>query len=303
MSQNLKKKLNSLTIIEDWFDNGQLSEIFNLSLGQTNVFSTIYVAIRNNPRNAAEEAEETYTYYDVGFSIDDITTYFNARYGLNYFCYDYNKPADYAKIQDKVTAIYEANKYKYMKLVEIMGYKYNPLYNVDGVELYGNAESLGKSTTTRTPSGTIKTVSGTEENNTITDTTSTHYINPYNETTTATRIDSQNKQSPITTKQTFEDNYSETNTLEHNAADNYKYNSTTGEWEKNGYFTVAAKDNAFGVDFGGAERYYAEKRIRQGNIGVTKSQELVSAQRDVVRYNILEEFFRDLEHDLVVGIY
>lgn len=66
---------------------------------------------------------------------------------------------------------------------------------------------------------------------------------------------------------------------------------------------MAAKDSAFGVALDGAERYYAEKRIRQGNIGVTKSTELIEAQREAVRYNILDEFFRDLERDIVVGIY
>ena len=66
---------------------------------------------------------------------------------------------------------------------------------------------------------------------------------------------------------------------------------------------MAAKDSAFGVAIEGAERYYAEKRIRQGNIGITKTTELIQSQRDIVRFNILDEFFKDLEREIIVGIY
>ena len=66
---------------------------------------------------------------------------------------------------------------------------------------------------------------------------------------------------------------------------------------------MAAKDSAFGVAIEGAERYYAEKRIRQGNIGITKSTELIESQREVVRYNILDEFFKDLEREIIVGVF
>ena len=66
---------------------------------------------------------------------------------------------------------------------------------------------------------------------------------------------------------------------------------------------MAAKDSAFGVAIEGAERYYAEKRIRQGNIGITKSTELIESQREVVRYNILDEFFKDLEKEIIVGVF
>lgn len=308
MSQNLQKKLQKITLVEDWYEArvgtaSRLALLFNSAIGSSNVFSSIYVSIRNNPQNASQEASETFTYYNVGFTDTDIAAYFNSRYGANYFCYNYNDSLDVAAIRDKLAAIYNANKYKYMKLIEIVGYKYNPLYNVDGIELYGNAESLGDSSSTRKPSGKIKTTTGTEENNVIKDTTSTNYVNPYDETSTATRIESQNKQSPVTSIQEFTDNYQEESELQHKPAMNYKYDSESGKWVEDQLFVVAASDNAFGVEYKGAERYYAEKRIRQGNIGVTKSQELVTAQRDVVKFNILEEFFRDIEHDLIVGIY
>lgn len=307
MSKNLTKKLRNLTLIEDWYEAaasstyGKLEELFSAVLVSENVFANIYVAIRDNPQSAAQEATESFTYYNVGFTISEITKYFNTKFGLNYFAYNYEDQMD--PMIERVRSIYKANKYKYMKLIEIMGYKYNPLYNIDGIELYGNAESIGDSSSTRKPEGTIKSVTGKETNNIMGDIESTNYVNPFDETAQATRIESQNKSSPVTSKQTFEDNYHETSELNHNPAMNYKYDSESGKWIQDQPFVVAASDNAFGVTFTGSERYYAEKRIRQGNIGVTKSQELVKAQRDVVQYNILDEFFRDLEREVVVGIF
>ena len=307
MSKNLTKKLQNLTLIEDWYEAaasstyGKLEELFSAVLVAENVFANIYVAIRNNPQSAAQEATESFTYYNVGFTISEITKYFNTKFGLNYFAYNYEDQMD--PMIERVRSIYKANKYKYMKLIEIMGYKYNPLYNVDGIELYGNAETIGDSSSTRKPEGTIKSVTGKETNNTMADMESTNYVNPFDETAQATQIESQNKSSPVTSKQTFEDNYHETSELNHNPAMNYKYDSESGKWIQDQAFVVAASDNAFGVTFTGPERYYAEKRIRQGNIGVTKSQELVKAQRDVVQYNILDEFFRDLEREIVIGIF
>ena len=307
---NLMKKMSRLTLIESWYDArvgtaSQLALLFGNAIGEQNVFSAIYVAIRNNPQNASQEASETYTYYNVGFSDAEIAAYFNLRYGANYFCYSYRDSLDIAALRDKLTSIYKANKYKYMKLVEILGYKYNPLYNVDGKELYSNMESIGDTKTTRTPDGTITSTSGTMNNNTIGASTTTNYTNPYDQNTSSSAadyVDSKTQQDAVTTQQTYEE-YSETTELENEPATGYILNPQTGKYEKSGLFSVAAADSAFNVALSGAERYYAEKRIRQGNIGVTKSTELIAAQRDIVKYNILDEFMRDIEHDLVVGIY
>ena len=307
---NLMKKMSRLTLIESWYDArvgtaSQLALLFGNAIGEQNVFSAIYVAIRNNPQNASQEASETYTYYNVGFTDAEIAAYFNLRYGANYFCYNYRDSLDIAALRDKLTSIYKANKYKYMKLVEVLGYKYNPLYNVDGKELYSNMESIGDTKTTRTPTGTITSTSGTMNNNTIGASTTTNFVNPYDQNTSSSAadyVDSKTQQDAITTQQTYQE-YNETTELENEPATGYILNPQTGKYEKSGLFSVTAADSAFNVALSGAERYYAEKRIRQGNIGVTKSTELIAAQRDIVKYNILDEFMRDIEHDLVVGIY
>jgi hypothetical protein len=300
---NLKEKMMNLTQIEDWYlsktgNDSNLYLAFNSFLNTNNVFANIYVAIRDNPQYA--EQEEHFSYYNVGFTVDDITKYFALKYGLNYFAYNFTDSEQVDYLKEKMAIIYKANLYTYRKLIESMGYTYNPLFNVDGIELYSNAEALGNSKSEQQPTGIIKTQSGSGTNGNM-DTESTHYINPYDQNDgTATYINDRTKNSALTSVQSFE-NYKYTTTVSHSSADNYKY--VNGQWVKDGTFGIEAKDVAFGINFGGPERFYAEKRIRQGNIGVTKSTELLRDQRDLVKFNILDVFMKDLEKDLVVGIF
>ena len=294
-SQNLKKKLAHLTLIEDWFDRYPqygLSQLFYQSLNP-NIFANIYVAIRRNPENASQAEEEVFNYYNVGAGTGDIAEYFATKYGLNYFAYDFNDGNDRATLESRIESIYKANLYKYRKLIESMGYTYNPLFNVDALELYSNAESIGNTKNSNTSSG-----SGSSTTNP----TTTHYVNPYDTDGDPGKIESKD----VVTNNSTSQSMSGTNntTLEHNPAENnYVWDAETGKWVSNGIFSIEAKDNAFGVQFDGPERYYAEKRIRQGNIGVTKSTELLEDQRRLVRFNLLDEFFKDLEPHIVVGIY
>lgn len=298
----------SLTPIEDWYDTqvgttSKLTILFNNAIEQSNVFSNIYVAIRDNPQSA--EQAENFTYYNVGFNNGQISDYFVTKYGLNYFAYKVDSTVDFNALRLRIKSIYDSNLYKYRKLIETLGYQYNPLFNVDGVELYSNAESLGDSSSVNTPKGTITTTNNP---------TTTHYVNAYDQNGSGSgmSVDSKDEVSSNSTKQKFldpdseaegKDAYTNTTDISHKSALNYKYNESTGEWEEDGTFGIKKDDVAFGIDFGGPERFYAEKRIRQGNIGVTKSTELLEDQRRLVRFNILDEFFKDLEPHIVVGIY
>lgn len=304
---SLNQKIRSLTLIEDWYNNYpyyDLSTLFTNAISASSVFSTIYVAIRKNPENASQAETEVWNYYNVGADIREIVNYFVAKYGLNYFAYNFNSGEDCVNLKNRIEAIYKANIYKYRKLVETLGYTYNPLFNVDGTELYSRAESVGDAVNTRTPSGTVTTVSGTKVNNVIGDSETVFYKNPYNDNSeNASVVDSKTKSNAITTEQSYSEHYNEKTDFENIPAYKFEYDETEQKWKKSGVFSVDAKDNAFGEGFSGPERYYAEKRIRQGNIGVTKSTELLRDQREIVRFNILDEFFKDLEREIVVGIY
>lgn len=305
MKKPLKQKVDNLCQIDYWYswdydvNQTPLYGIFHSAFAgnKGNVFNEIYVTIRNNPTSYG--AEETYCTYNVGFSDVEITNYYVSLFGSNYFCYDPDIASDKVAITRKVKSIYEANLYKYRRLIELMGYDYNPLFNVDGVELYSNAESVGDTDSLHNPTGTIKTGAGTDETSApVNPPTVTHEVAPYD--TTDTKIESRDVQSGQTITDYTE--YSESNATIHHPAGNLVYNESTGKYEPK-TFVINEKDNAFGVAFNGPERYYAEKRIRQGNIGVTKTQELIEAQREVVKFNILDEFFKDINEHILVGIY
>ena len=306
---SLNQKVRSLTLIEDWFENktdntSYLTLILTQAISNNNIFNLIYVAIRDNPENEQQAQEEHYSYFNVGFTPLDIAEYFNTKYSLNYFAYDFNNEKEYNQLKMRIASIYLANKYKYMKLIETLGYRYNPLYNVDGTELYSRAESVGDAINTRTPSGTVTTVTGKKTDNTIGDSETIFYKNPYNDNSENTSVvDSKTKTNAITTEQSYSQGYNEKTDFENIPAYKFEYDEQEQKWKKSGVFSVDAKDNAFGEEFSGPERYYAEKRIRQGNIGVTKSTELLRDQREIVKFNILDEFFKDLEREIVVGIY
>lgn len=295
----LKQKVDNLCQIDYWYswdydiNQTPLFNIFHSAFaGSTgNVFEQIYVTIRNNPTVYA--TEETFSTYNVGFTDAEITNYYVSLFGSNYFCYDPDIANDRIAITRKVRSIYQANLYKYRKLVELMGYTYNPLFNVDGVELYSNAESIGDTDSIHNPTGTIK--NGAVDKN---EPTVKHKVAPYDNDDT--KLESEDIQSGQTVTDYSE--YSETNATIHRPAGNLVYNDSTGEYEPK-TFVINEKDNAFGVAFNGPERYYAEKRIRQGNIGVTKTQELIESQREVVKFNILDEFFKDINEHILVGIY
>ena len=68
-------------------------------------------------------------------------------------------------------------------------------------------------------------------------------------------------------------------------------------------YTVDAEDNAFGKALKGADYYKAEKHRRYGNIGVTKTQELLEAEREQLRFNLLQEFFDDINKVILIGVY
>ena len=300
-SHNLMSKLSHLTTIEDW-DNymvgsaSQLDILFNRLFDNGNIFQNIYVAIRNNPQNSSQEENPTYTYYNVGHSTEEITRYFVTKYGLNYFAYRPDNGDEFAELKMKLQGIYDANEYKYRKLIEGLGYKYNPIWNVDGTELYSNAEALGDSESKNKPKGKIQT----ENNPTV-----THYENPYDqEVVEGMKAESKDVTTYNVTTQSFgsgNDEYENNTTVSHSPTKNYK--KVDGQWTEDELFQIAAKDNAFGVAFNGPERYFAEKRIRQGNIGVTMTQQLLEAERKLVDFNILDVFFKDIEKELVVGLY
>lgn len=80
------------------------------------------------------------------------------------------------------------------------------------------------------------------------------------------------------------------------------YNGTAQSKEEHDNVTEAELDGPVHAVTGG-DFSHIEKRIRQGNIGVTKTTELINDERELVKFNLIQEFFNDINKQLLVGIY
>ena len=83
----------------------------------------------------------------------------------------------------------------------------------------------------------------------------------------------------------------------------YDHQTAKNGVNHNEEYTVKAKDTAFDQALVGGDKMHNEKYIRQGNIGVTKTQELIESERANLRFSVINEFFEDINEQLLVGIY
>lgn len=246
----MKLKICSLSKTSKWNDVEALSEAMSYALD--NFFLNIYIPQlkRDSTTHAFKDPPE-YEYINVGLSDSQISEVYNQFYGENYLIdplvkistdtYDYE--TSYTKLGKRIKAVLLLNKTKYLKLIELQGYVYNPLYNVDGTEEFTFLENQGMND--------VKMQTNTYDGN-LRDAAKTEYI--------------------------------------HN-------NALNGNAEYSG-----GKD-VFGNTVTGGDKYHTEKRVRQGNIGVTKTSELIRDERENVKFSIIEEFFKDINEQILVGIF
>jgi hypothetical protein len=68
-------------------------------------------------------------------------------------------------------------------------------------------------------------------------------------------------------------------------------------------YEVSASDTAFGYALKGGDKMHIEKYLRQGNIGVTKTTELLEDARKYLRFSLVQEFFDDINKVILIGTY
>lgn len=256
------------------------------------------------------------SYYNAGVSSVEISDIYHTKYGTNFIVprVDFDHYGEYDRDQTtsdlayRIKAVLMENIRKYQKLIELNGFDYNPLFNVDGTELYSILQNQGDTIVSNNPNGGIVNVVGDDctitytydgagnvVSSTITstlDNTTEHYVNADD----ANDVDDQRLQSKDvapSVQATRYDGYINNTSQIHNNAKN----------DGNKDYNVDAKDNAFGEALKGGDYFRTEKKVRQGNIGVTKTQELIESERNVLRFNIIDEFFKDLNEQILVGLY
>ena len=306
------------------------------------LFSNIYIPVKKATSNGLPE---DYTWEMIGYTAADLAQMYATYFGENFLVeafeesnttYPYSVSAD--KLYIRCDSVVKMNKQKYMKLIELMGYEYNPLWNVDGKETYTYLENSGVNdvTTTRekgvtyegndperpvykgwTDTHTHTNVwSGnvTEADTTHASQTNTNSVSAFDGDEHDLVVESQSKESAetrgfngegSTTKETTynnrTDSVSDTTT--------YGYHKDTDKTEithhnaMNGKADYSGGTDAFGNVVNGGDKYHTEARVREGNIGVTKTQELIANERENLKFAIIMEFFKDLNEQVLVGIY
>lgn len=283
-----------VTALEYAFDVGT---VVSLS-PESHFFDSIYIPVKIP---TASGMPESYTWKNIGLTFEEIGKIYNDLYGENFIVERLTPGGTFeylnsiAALGRRIKSVLEINKQKYLNLIELNGYTYNPLYNVDAEEMYSFLENQGttdETTTTkedRVTFSNVETVQQTDRN-----TYEGGTAKPAETVTTtadpALSGDDPTKNYTRTRADPTENEIERTYT--HHNADN------------NGAdYAVSAADNAFNQAITGGDKYHTDKRIRRGNIGVTASQDLIEKSRNTVRFSILQEFFDDINKQILIGIF
>ena len=240
-------------------------------------FDNVYIPVKIP---TASGMPDDFTYERIGWSIDEVVEIYNTYYGANFLIeplYKGDRIIDYSDsvgfLSRRIKSVLEMNKGKYLKLMELQGYSYNPLWNVDGVEDYTYLENQGVNNEA-TVNNTAPVISQT---------------NTYDGT-----LRDASKVSQETLSDTLGGNSNTSTTYTHNNAKNLN---------EYGAETDYTATSTFGEDIKGGDKFHTERKVRQGNIGVTKTQELIEAERENLKFVVLEEFFRDLNKEILIGVF
>ena len=304
--------IENIARVNEWTDNSALSAAFT----GLDIFASIYLPVKTP---TSEGMPDEFTYTNIGLDYSEISVAYDTLFGSNYLAVPLdvdNLISSSAKLKTKIQSIYKLNKQKYLKLIELQGYTYNPLFNVDGVEQYTFISNEGTKDTTLQRAYTQHTDTTTSNNTrsgSISDSgssTATH-----EDTNSVTAFDS----SDLSTTDhnsgnnnvTSSSNTQTYNNLSDNGGGSVTYGAHTDTDTTtithhnalNGSTEYSGGDDLFGNSVTGGDKYHNEKRLRQGNIGVTKTQELIEAERNNLRFSIIQEFFDDINKYILVGIY
>lgn len=266
----MSKKLR----VTDLYLNGsspQSSYLDEIITDTTNVgnqiylFSEVFMPVRKYDATAGKLSDE-YEYVNVGLTTTELTDLYWTLYsGASLIGAGCGKDlnTDILLLKKRCKAVFNKNYGKYLKLIEMNGLEWNPLWNVDGTEIRQILENQGVN----------DVLSGPQDS-----TTTEHQVSAYDSGLKSEWKDIQTGKVETT--------------YTHNNAKN-------GEAD----YTVDAGDTAFGYALTGGDKMHIEKYLRQGNIGVTKTTELLEDARNYMRFSVVQEFFNDINKVILIGTY
>lgn len=277
--------MNPIKNVHDLFLSGDLYTAFETGLNIGTIgtpvylFNQIYAPIKIP---TASGMPATWTYIDIGFDKQTIAEIYDIHFSRNYLVFD-----NVTNLGYKINRIVRENLYKYKRLIEIQGYAFNPLWNVDADEKYATVEKHGTVTDTNTHKYDEETTHTVNQD-------VTNFSRDYAGTAPgATAWDTKTTTSATDSNQ----RHNRTNTVTDNQDKlEKKYTGISG-------VSATAANNALEFALTDGDYTHVERHVRQGNIGVTKTTELLEDARKYVIFNVLNELFKDLNDVLLVGVF
>ena len=204
-------------------------------------------------------------------------------------------------LTQQIQIFIDSNKDKYLKLVDTIGFKYDPISNYDMTE--EKTAQNGTETLSHTVDKKGKTLNF--ESNQVDLVAPTEGEQAYEQDAHVSSWTSDGSDT-VTNSQTTD------STVEHQTT---TYDSATyrNEWKETSNDggttqTTKLKPKASESVYNGEEYTDTKDRgddsyqlSRKGNIGVTTSQQMIESEREVARYNVLKEFFEDLNRYLLLS--
>ena len=321
----------------------------------SDVFSHLYFEFKQlNPSYVPGTEAQMYTYsvLDAGISLADIVREYIGLYGERPFAQLYYFDESNAnsvngnkysldRLRAKLAAIMDANKFKYKRLAETLGFIYDPISNY-GMVVVGedtktiagseeldhevDATKLSYSEITG-PVDSQNTTASPEEldvaflENKVLNTTqkATSDVRAGRAATTATVGSVQVPGTISTTPAGTPKTSHYTTTMDDSSEERLaSYDTTSGDTAQmsNGLtqtdFPLTGRKTAGAP---GAASYTDTKSFtdrtdtnnheltRKGNIGVTTSQQMIESERQLVRFSLLKEFFEDINKELLLSVW
>lgn len=259
---------------------------------------------------------ETQYHYNLGFTPSDINDAFHLYYGerkvgkaLPPFGLLIEDREDQIKwcaewVREHIDLFVKVNKDKYLKLVDTIGFKYDPISNYDMIE--EREDTIGQETFTHTPTkhGVVDTIvsnSATIDNvdhSLIQDEPQNVFVQDWDDggkDTTTNEV--------LVAPKT--DHYSTTYDSTQARLESYEQGNLSKDKTENQIVPKASEQISIGETYEDQRDKENDSYTltRKGNIGVTTSQQMIESEREVARFNLLKEFFEELNHYITLGIW
>lgn len=311
---NQKKKYLTVQQLEEYYHDTEYNCI-RWIFKDCNMFRDAYMHFKTMDSTGIEKDE----IYYIGINCADLADIFASKYEHRLVERPINlddPTADVERIKRRLHAMVCEYIPKYLKTVETYGYTYNPLANVDADEQYAYIDSASDTnsngSTDSSSENSSSSHSSTNVNTTSTSINGGEGISSPETHLYETQYDDTGKSDAnlksYTTTSGGSTSHSTANANE-NYSDGSADSSSSGSASSSSEshydrqnINVKASDNALGFNMDSATNIHIEKHRRVGNIGTTKTTELIQSEREIYS-SIIHEFLEDAAKEILLPLY